>query len=295
MDGAIYVITQDARYLDMLLISAASLRSNMPDLPITVFSQFPVQSPLFRDVIPVKPTQDGFYDKTTLIRQSPYERTLFLDADTYVVEPVPELFALLDRFDCAATHEEYLNTDWVASYPRSDIPASFPEFNTGVMMLQRSEKMDRVLQQWGDLYQSHLATKPGQPVNDQPFFRPAVYYSDLRIATLTREYNCKYRGQGYLNGPVKILHGHINGQFNTNHIAQAVQVLNSSRKPRVYIAGKVFEQKISGRLVSRRKAHKVGSFPELPGSILWMRARRLRQVMRQFGLRGTLAKVFRSK
>jgi hypothetical protein len=117
LNGAVYIITHDQRYVDMLLISAASLKRAMPDLPITVFSQFPVESNLVEKVIQVEPTVDGFYDKSRLIRESPYERTLFIDADTYVVEPIPELFSLLDKFDCAATHEEYLSTDWFKRYP----------------------------------------------------------------------------------------------------------------------------------------------------------------------------------
>lgn len=293
--GAVYIITQDPRYVELLLTSAASLKRAMPDLPITVFSQFTIESAYFERVIPVTPTEDGFYDKTTLIRQMPYERTLFIDADTYMVEPVPELFSVLDRFDCAATHEEYLNTDWFNRYPRPDIPASFPEFNTGIMSLKRSDRLDRVLQKWGELYQSYLAEKPKERINDQPFFRVAAYFGDIRIATLTREYNCKFRGQGYLNGSVKIVHGHINFQLTPEQANRAVSVLNASKKPRVYIAGKVYEQKIVGRLVGRRTAHKVGSFPELPGSILLMRANRLKEVIKERGIKNTLARVFATK
>lgn len=293
--GAVYIITQDPRYVNLLLTSAASLKRAMPDVPITVFSQFPVSSEYFERVIPVEPTQEGFYDKTTLIRQMPYARTLFIDADTYVVEPVPELFTVLDQFDCAATHEEYVNTDWFNAYPRPDIPASFPEFNTGIMALKRSEKMDRFLQDWGELYKSYLDKKPEARVNDQPFFRAAAYFSDIRIATLTRDYNCKFRGQGYLNGPVKIIHGHVKFQLTTEQVNGAVGALNASRRPRVYIAGEVYEQALVGRLVSRRKAHKVGSFPELPGSIMLMRANRLKEAIKERGIRDTLAKVFATK
>jgi len=292
-NGAVYVITQDEHYVGLLLTSAASLKRAMPDLPISVFSQFPVESPLFDKVVRVEPTEDGFYDKTRWIQESPYDRTLFIDADTYVVEAFPELFRLLDRFDCAATHEEYVNSDWFNRYPRNDIPASFPEFNTGVLLLKRSEKMNRFLQEWGSLYRAFLTENPQRPwVGDQLFFRPAVYYSDLRIATLTREYNCKFRGQGYLNGNVKILHGHVNLELRDSHIRQAIDVLNRSKRPRVYIAGKVFEQKLTGRLISRRKAHKVGSFPELPESIIVLRARRLKEIIQERGLRKTLARVF---
>ncbi len=293
-NGAVYIITQDPRYVPMLITSAESLKRAMPDLPITVFSQFPIENPLFENVIRVEPTQDGFYDKATWIEKTPYDRTLFIDADTYVLDPVPELFSLLDQFDCAATHEEYLSTDWFKRYTRDDIPSSFPEFNTGILLLKRSEKMQRLLRNWGDLYRDYLHEKPGQELNDQPFFRAAAYHSDIRIATLTREYNCKYRGQGYLNQRVKILHGHVEFRLNPNHIDRAANVLNASTKPRVYIAGRVLEQKIVGRLVGHRTAHKVGTYPEPPESLLLQRVRRLRAVMREKGVGKTLMRVFAS-
>jgi hypothetical protein len=293
--GAVYIVTQDPRYVGLLRTSAERLKTVMPDLPITVFSQFPVSGACYDRVIQVEPSGDGFYDKTRLIRESPYDQTIFVDADIYVAEPFPELFSLLDRFDCAATHEEYLDTDWFHRYPRPDIPTSFPEFNTGILLLKRSALMDRVLVTWADLYKRFLEENPNLAINDQPFFRAALYENEARIATLTREYNCKFRGQGYLAGPVKILHGHVDLKFDIEQIGKTIAVLNASQGPRVYIAGNVYEQELVGRLVSRRKAHKVGSFPELPGSILMRRAKRLKEVLQQRGIAKTLAKVFATK
>ncbi len=294
-NGAVYIITQDARYVDLLLTSALSLKAAMPDLPITVFSQFPVESKLCDRVIRVDATEDGFYDKTRLMRESPYERTLFIDADTYVLEPVPELFTLLDRFDCAATHEEYLNTDWSGRYPRTDIPVSFPEFNTGILMLKHCATMDQVLQDWGALYRKFIDENPGKTINDQPFFRAALYCGNARVATLTREYNCKFRGQGYLNGRVKILHVHVDLKLDPSYARQAADVLNASSRPRVYVAGSAYEQQVVGRLVDLRRPHKVGSFPILPGSVTVRRLKQLRQIVQRKGIVGTLAKAFARK
>jgi len=290
--GAIYVVTQNPKYIDLLRTSAASLKRAMPDLPITVFSQFPVKSELFEHVFDVVPSGDGFYDKTLLMKKSPYERTLFVDADIFVTEAFPELFPLLDQFECAATHEEYCNTDWHNRYPRPDIPVSYPEFNTGILLFKKSAAMDRVLENWCNLYQKFIQEKPDQAINDQPFFRVAAYYSDARIATLPREYNCKFRGQGYLNGRVKLLHGHVDFRFDPGQLTKVMNTLNSSERPRVYVAGEVYEQKLVGRLVGRRVAHKVGTYPELPGSILVRRARRLKEIIKQRGIAGTLARVF---
>jgi hypothetical protein len=272
-NGAIYILTQNERYVDLALQSIASLKRAMPDLPVTVFSEFPVVSPLIERVIPVEPTCDGFYDKTKLMQQSPYDRTIFVDADIFVLEPFTELFSLLDR------------------YPRSDVPSSFPEFNTGILLFRRSPQMDRVLKEWEALYAQFLHEKPDQQINDQPFFRVAIYHSDARVATLTREYNCKFRGQGYLNGPVKILHGHIDLQFDTHQLGQATRALNASPRPRVYIAGRVYDQKLTGRLVGMRKARRIGTFPIFPGSLMVRRAKRLQQIVKEEGLTEILAKL----
>ncbi len=58
--GAICIITQDSRCTELLLNSAASLKRVMPDLPITVFRQFSLESPNFERVIRVEGSQDGF-------------------------------------------------------------------------------------------------------------------------------------------------------------------------------------------------------------------------------------------
>lgn len=275
--GAIYVVTHDQRYLNLLRASAESLKRVMPDLPVTVFSQFPVEG-AFDDVKIIQPEGDGFYDKAHLMLQSPYEQTVFVDTDIYAVQPFDELFTLLDRFDFAATHEEYLNTDWFSHYPQPDIPASYPEFNTGILAYRRSVAMTQLMENWSDLYKKFLEANPGKATNDQPFFRAAAYYSEARAATLGREYNCKFRGQGYLNGPVKLLHGHVKFKMKPEYMSRVAGVMNASKKPRVYIGGKVFDQKISGRLWGRRKAHKVGSYPE-PESVTMLRLRRLKEIV----------------
>jgi hypothetical protein len=311
VNGAIYIITQDRRYLDLVKTSAESLKRAMPGLPITAFSQFPVEGP-FDQVILIAGTEsvtqrmpgdigfgtlktaDGFYDKARLMLQSPYQRTIFLDADIYVAEPFPELFTLLDHFDCAANHEEYVDTDWFHRYPCPEVPASFPEFNTGVMVYRRSAEMDRVFQLWCDLYRAYREQHPDLPVNDQPFFRQAIYSSNARIATLTREYNCKFRGQGYLNGPVKLLHGHVNFGMRSSYMQRVAATMNDSKGPRVYIANKVFALATVGRLVGRRTARKVGSFPD-PVPFIVQRARRLKRILRERNIRDIVKKVVWAK
>lgn len=289
--GALYIITQDPRYVGLLQNSAASLKRAMPYLPITAISQFPVDSPYLDKVVRVEPTRDGFYDKARFLSYSPYDRSLFLDADTYVLEPIPELFALMDHFDCAATHEEYLNTDWNNKYLRQDIPISFPEFNTGVLVFNRCDRVRELFQQWSGLYESFLTAHPDDPINDQPFFRAAAYFGKARMATLSREYNCKFRGQGYLKGSVKVLHGHVNFQLPARQVQTVTSALNRSTRPRVYVAGRVFEQEVGGRLFEKRKAHLVGRFSDPRAEVLRVKARRLKQSIAKRSF-GAVARMF---
>lgn len=151
--------------------------------------------------------------------------------------------------------------------------------------------MDRVLQDWSRLYSSFLEEHPGQKINDQPFFRAAVYRNEARIATLTREYNCKFRGQGYLNKQVKMFHGHVDLKLERAFVQKAIDVINASSKPRVYIAGTVYEQKLVGRILDRRKPGFVGRFPLLPEPVIVAGAKRLRQMLKERGARTMFLKL----
>jgi hypothetical protein len=117
----------------------------------------------------------------------------------------------------------------------------------------------------------------------------------VRMATLTREYNCKFRGQGYLNGKVKILHGHVEFKMPHDFLEKAAKALNASTRPRVYIAGRVYEQDLVGRFVDRRKARLVGRFPTLPEPELWAEARRLKQIIQQRGVRNMVTGALHGK
>ena len=145
------------------------------------------------------------------------------------------------------------------------------------MVYRRSSATSALFEEWSKLYRAFLAAHPEKATNDQPFFRAAAYFSDAKIATLGREYNCKFRGQGYLNGPVKFLHGHVKFQMSDTYMQKVAGLINKSLKPRVYIGRTVFEQHITGKLWSRRKPRKIASFPEpLP---LWkLRAMKLKQL-----------------
>jgi hypothetical protein len=82
-------------------------------------------------------------------------------------------------------------------------------------------------------------TKYGIPTDDQVSMRVALYSSDLRIATLPQEFNCRFHSFGYLNGKVKILHGRIPGGKHTEaNLRRIALKLNKETIPRVFVGGR---------------------------------------------------------
>jgi hypothetical protein len=76
--------------------------------------------------------------------------------------------------------------------------------NTGVVAFKRSARTDAFFAAWLRSYQEDVDCLEN---NDQTSFREALYSSDLRIATLTPEYNYRFRKRLCINGTLKILHG----------------------------------------------------------------------------------------
>lgn len=116
-----------------VLNSINSLKKSNPDLNVTVFSDF--NKELFCEssvdkIIPIK-NDFGFIPKVFGIKNSPYEKTVFLDCDTYIAQNISDLFDQLESFDfCVGTEfldKEILNTGVLAFNKNNDILVNFLE------------------------------------------------------------------------------------------------------------------------------------------------------------------------
>ena len=232
--GIIYIVTGQ-KFVDEACLSAASVKRCMPDIPITLFSDVPRSSSLFNQIVPiVKPTH-GHEDKILNIAKSPYQETLYLDSDTHMVDDSRELFSLLERFDLAAVHAPYR-----AQYQVSEVPDCFPEFNTGVLLFSKSYKTDLLFARWIQIYREDGIKPlnwlfPGgaslyrHAIPNQPSFRRALYESDVRIATVPPEYNCRVPFPGFVHTKVKILHGRARS------VTKIAEEINKTMLPRVHV------------------------------------------------------------
>ena len=60
--GIIYIVTGQ-KFIDQACCSAASIKKCMPDVPITIFADVPIDSTLFDQVVPIDSPAYGLKDK----------------------------------------------------------------------------------------------------------------------------------------------------------------------------------------------------------------------------------------
>src|SRR5437764_294622 len=100
--GVIYVAC-GAQYRMRAIYSALSLRRHMPKVPICLFTNDIEASDVFGYQIHVDHDPNfRFSSKARALALSPFKRTVFLDADTVVLNDLSCLFRSLEYFDFGA-------------------------------------------------------------------------------------------------------------------------------------------------------------------------------------------------
>jgi hypothetical protein len=201
--GFCYVADSEG-FVDEALVSIASLREHMPDARVTLITH----QHLFRpdhsvtDWVELGPsTRNGPIIKAEAWR-APYQRVLFLDTDTLILDDLSDVFPLLDRFDFACTPEPNARTDLGLD---RGVPLSFPELNNAFFAFRKTPAVrsffERWLKEWDRLHEERGIT------TNQPAFRNALWQSEaVRPLTLGNEYNLIVHANCSVAGPVKVLH-----------------------------------------------------------------------------------------
>lgn len=150
--GILYVATRRPHYVAEAFLSAHSVRDLVPDLPITLFTDQPdlpfAAGNCFDEVVSLEPgpgtadsPAEGRLDRIRALRHMPYERTLYLDADTRVFSPaIAQLQGILDRADMAFTPCQLDGLEaGLAGVQLCD---------TGVLLMRRSPAVLALLGEW---------------------------------------------------------------------------------------------------------------------------------------------------
>ncbi|MCB1120297.1 MAG: hypothetical protein KJT03_02010 [Verrucomicrobiae bacterium] len=203
--GVLYIAT--GRFLEEAKISAGSLKKQMPRIHTTVISETDPQSDQFDSWIRLENATLSGRDKVLNMKLAPYERTIFLDSDTYVAEPLDDLFSALDDYDFLATIA-VARGYWYKD--ETGVPKTFPELNGGMLAFRNTPTIRRIWDSWETEYdQSAIWQKNyGKRIWDQPSMRKLLWENrhGMRLGVLPTEYNVLSIWGSFLFGKPVILH-----------------------------------------------------------------------------------------
>lgn len=188
-NGFLYIVTGDG-YAKECLFSIKSLKE-FNEEKVCVFAPEKYRDTLETDC-------DYFFTmdsklqrpKIEFISQSPFKNTVYLDSDTVIDQNISDLFLLLKKYDFAAAfchsrkRENY--SKLISKY--REIPYSFSEINTGVMVFNNSDLVRDLFVSWKKYYYDFLPKTNGW---DQPSFRVALWESNVKLCHLPPEYNIR--------------------------------------------------------------------------------------------------------
>lgn len=188
--GILFVAYGDERYLIEARASIEHIEKIWPQVEIKLITG--------------EKTHPTFLGKIQGIRETPFDRTLFLDTDCWLVEPVPELFEVLNKFDLAVSL-----CDWRHLYP-IDVPDCFTLVSNSQFAYLNNDRIQNFLDDWERRFLKDHARLRGRSHPDLPWFHDlpswteALYHSDVRFAVSGQEYF--WTGTGYVQEKVKIVH-----------------------------------------------------------------------------------------
>jgi hypothetical protein len=232
--GVMYIATGE-KYIQEAALSVKSLNSNSPKLSTVLFTDNSRgKDNIFTDIVKIDEPKYPYLKRIELLLESPFEKTLFLDTDTYIVKDISNIFDILDRFGFAASHAPIREAPRRSSpgggYSVEGVPDTFPELNGGVLLFEKNEKTISMIRDWKKVYKDAL-NRIGEWRNDQPALKKSLYESSVRFAVLPREYNLRKPYPGYIYGDAKIIHGR------GSDIPKIAKKCNKEKGPRVYIPG----------------------------------------------------------
>lgn len=204
-EGIVYlVIDESGKYIDEFKKSYNSLRQFYSG-DVTLITNLKVSI----DNLNIIKTENSFCDWRTMLlnkpkhlKLSPYEKSIFLDTDTIILDNFSELFTILDHFDfCAATGP--MDYKWPRINGRELV--GYLPYNTGVLGYNSNKLCQNVFEDWLNFYQDRLDLNLGG--NDQTPFLESVFKHKANVCTLPNNYNLRTNFPANLTrDKVKILH-----------------------------------------------------------------------------------------
>jgi hypothetical protein len=204
-EGVLLVAT-GSRHRDEAIEALPRIRPQLSGRPVWLICDEPARIPAgcFDRVLPHPDPRQSYRDKIVGLLRLPFRRTLFLDSDVELLQPLDDVFALLHVVDLVACHAPVRWFRW----RDPEVPEGLCELNSGVLGLCRGRAQRRLVRLWLSTYD-----RVGVKV-DQATLRSALWWAmqhGLRCWVLPPEYNLRTT-KPWVAGAgmgVKVVHGRI--------------------------------------------------------------------------------------
>ena len=228
MNGILY-ITSGQKYYNEAIRGIKRTKKVMPSVPIALCTDWEEKKKCEEIDYYIKLEQPSysFADKVNNYYNTPFDKTIFLDTDTYLIDSIEVLFELLDRFDVVASHAPIEEDEIIK------LPNAFAEMNSGVIAYKKNERAREMFEMYKSNYEEcyrYYTTKYNDVPPDQPSFRYAVYHTDVQFCFLPHEYNCMVDFPCFLSERVHIIHGHYQEEI----MDEKAELINKNIGLRLY-------------------------------------------------------------
>lgn len=233
--GYIYVAT-GLKYIQEGEQSARTLKEVAPHAHITLITNEPYTSTVFDEVKVINYTnkdkddrKEGYLFKVIGFLESPYEKTIFLDTDTFLCDGLDDVFGMLDFFDVLVCHDYYDKA--LVKYEGQPVAGFYP-YNTGFVGFKKSERTMAFLKIWEEVYSKEFDDFWG----DQHAFMKALLLGDVKLHVLSSIYNFRFLNNVAIlkDEKVKMVHGRCSmAEFRTIE-----HELNKDTDQRVWVASR---------------------------------------------------------
>ncbi len=257
-EGIVFVAT-GARFIEEAAANARAARPHLGGRPIAIVTDDVAaarSAGCFDRQLPHPDPRRSYRDKIPALLDPPFERTLYLDADARPISRMDGLFRLLGPHQFAAAHAP---VRLPAGWADGEVPETFPELNSGVLLLRREAICRRLMERWLARYD-----EVGQGW-DQATLRSAVWSmlaEGLSLGVLPPEANLRttkpwVAGKGT---PVLIVHGRVPEA----EWSPLIEFLNRD-VDRFRSSAEWFERQPGSALVPTVAPSRRGILPELEG------------------------------
>jgi hypothetical protein len=217
--GVVYVATTTIRYLVSALCSILSIRRAGYDGPITIITTLDAPFLIRLNDLGVSivrlPDSSGspFTSrsiKTRLGSLSPYNKTLYLDCDTYIVTWDNEMWHACDDVHLVIALDLHRTLGKVIHGNRIELNATInslgsftPHYNSGIMLWSRSDIMSSFFDMWHNEWQRFCSI-------DQLALSRALHHQSIKLAEFPPNINVplqlSLRPNGTLDPNAHIIH-----------------------------------------------------------------------------------------